>query len=280
MNVQKIAAFSSGETGGNPAGVVICAELPSSAERQCVAAEVGFSETVFAAPHENAWQVRYFAPELEVPFCGHATIALGAALALHRGDGVYSLLLRETDITVEGRRDGEIISAALQSPPTYSRSADPELVTSALKLFALSREDLDERIPPAFAHGGANHLVLALRSRKRLREMHYDLSAGKALMLGNNVVTICLVYVENRQLFHVRNPFASGGIYEDPATGAAAAAFGGYLRDLGWNYDGHINIAQGEDMGIPSRIRVEIPPARGQSVRVSGTARLMSRSTS
>ena len=39
---------------------------------QCVAAEVGFSETVFAAPHENAWRVRYFAPELEVPFCGHA----------------------------------------------------------------------------------------------------------------------------------------------------------------------------------------------------------------
>jgi hypothetical protein len=65
---------------------------------------------------------------------------------------VYSLLLPETDITVEGRRDGEIIAAAaLQSPPTYSRSADPEFVTSALKLFSLSRADLDERIPPAIA---------------------------------------------------------------------------------------------------------------------------------
>jgi predicted PhzF superfamily epimerase YddE/YHI9 len=58
MNVQKIAAFSSGEIGGKPAGVVIYAELPSSAEMQCVAVEVGFSETVFAAPHEKAWRVR------------------------------------------------------------------------------------------------------------------------------------------------------------------------------------------------------------------------------
>jgi predicted PhzF superfamily epimerase YddE/YHI9 len=93
--------------------------------------------------------------------------------------------------------------------------------------------------------------------------MRYDLSAGKALMLGNNVVTICLVYAQTRQLFHVQNPFASGGVYEDPATGAAAAAFAGYLRVVGWNCDGYINIAQGEDMGIPSRIRVEIPPTRG-----------------
>jgi predicted PhzF superfamily epimerase YddE/YHI9 len=57
---------------------------------------------------------------------------------------------------------------------------------SALKLFSLSRENLGERIPPAFAHGSANHLVLALRSREQLREMHYDLSAGEALMLANS----------------------------------------------------------------------------------------------
>jgi predicted PhzF superfamily epimerase YddE/YHI9 len=191
-----------------------------------------------------------------------------------------SLLLRETDITVEGRRNGEIIFAALQSPPTYSRSADPEFVTSALKLFSLSRENLDERIPPAFAHGGANHLVLALRSREQLREMHYDLSAGKALMLGNNVVTICIVYVQTRQLFHVRILSHRVEFTKTQQRVRPPLHFGGHLRDLGWNYDGHINIAQGEDMGIPSGIRIEVPPARGQSVRVSGTARIMTGSTS
>jgi PhzF family phenazine biosynthesis protein len=81
MEVQRIAAFSQGTTGGNPAGVVLCEVLPPADRMLAIAAEVGYSETVFAAPSEDGWRVRYFAPEIEVPFCGHATIALGAALA-------------------------------------------------------------------------------------------------------------------------------------------------------------------------------------------------------
>ncbi|HWT98723.1 MAG TPA: PhzF family phenazine biosynthesis protein, partial [Terriglobales bacterium] len=85
MDILRIAAFSDGDVGGNPAGVVIGAEMPEAEVMQRVAAEVGFSETAFAAPlapgGNKAWRVRYFAPESEVPFCGHATIALGAALA-------------------------------------------------------------------------------------------------------------------------------------------------------------------------------------------------------
>ena len=87
MNVLKLAAFSDGNVGGNPAGVLISDAHPSEAEMQRIAAEVGFSETAFAYSIENSWRVRYFSPEAEVPFCGHATIALGAALALHHGDG-------------------------------------------------------------------------------------------------------------------------------------------------------------------------------------------------
>jgi ABC-type branched-subunit amino acid transport system ATPase component len=82
MKIQKIAAFSDGDVGGNPAGVFIGDELPSDADMQRIAAEVGFSETVFAVSNGASWRVRYFSPEFEVPFCGHATIALGAALAL------------------------------------------------------------------------------------------------------------------------------------------------------------------------------------------------------
>ena len=91
MNVQRIAAFSDGELGGNPAGVVICGALPDASVMQAIAAQVGYSETAFAAPVDQGWRVRYFAPETEVPFCGHATIALGAALALEYGDGVFAL---------------------------------------------------------------------------------------------------------------------------------------------------------------------------------------------
>lgn len=121
MNVLKIAAFSDGDTGGNPAGVLIADELPGDAQMQRIAAEVGFSETAFAASTGPSWRVRYFSPESEVPFCGHATIALGAALALRHGDGVYALRLNQADITVEGRQNGEVIAAALQSPPHAQR---------------------------------------------------------------------------------------------------------------------------------------------------------------
>ena len=113
MNVLKIAAFSDGDIGGNPAGVLISDKLPNDAEMQQIASEVGFSETAFASPAGTGWRVRYFSPESEVPFCGHATIALGAALALRNGDGVFSLTLNQAEITVEGRRDGEVIAAAL-----------------------------------------------------------------------------------------------------------------------------------------------------------------------
>jgi PhzF family phenazine biosynthesis protein len=275
MNVQRIAAFSDGELGGNPAGVVICGVLPDALVMQAVAAQVGYSETAFAAPIDEGWRVRYFAPETEVPFCGHATIALGAALALEHGDGVFALVLNHANITVEGRREGTMIAAALQSPPTRSEPAKPRLITDALALFSYSEDDLDQRIPPAIADAGARHLVLALNSRQRLSAMKYDLAAGRTLMNEAGVVTIILAYAEAPQLFHTRNPFASGGVYEDPATGAATAAFAGYLRDLNWPHGGAINIVQGEDMGMRSCLRAEIPPALGATIRVSGTARLM-----
>jgi PhzF family phenazine biosynthesis protein len=275
MNVLKIAAFSDGDVGGNPAGVLIADDFPNETEMQQIAAKVGFSETVFAVPAGNDWRVRYFSPESEVPFCGHATIALGAALALRHGDGVFSLILNQAKITVEGRRNGDVISAALQSPPTKSTPVSSELVSSALELFGYTIDDLDPKIPPARIHGGADHLVLGLKSREALASMHYDLNAGRIFMNREGLVTILLAYAETNQLFHTRNPFAGGGVYEDPATGAATAALGGYLRDLGWPHGGQIDIVQGEDMGMRSRLRADISQLPASSIRVSGTARIM-----
>lgn len=275
MDVLKIAAFSDGNTGGNPAGVVIGGALAAAADMQRVAAEVGFSETAFAAPEGSGWRVRYFSPESEVPFCGHATIALGAALVRKFGDGIFKLTLNQANITVEGFRDGANFAAALQSPPTRSKAASSELAGEALALFGYQPGDLDSAIPPALIHGGADHLVLALKSRAALAAMAYDLKKGQSFMRREGLVTILLAYAETPRLFHTRNPFASGGVYEDPATGAATAAFAGYLRDLGWPHGGAIDIVQGEDMGMRSRLHADISPVPGSSIRVSGTARLI-----
>jgi PhzF family phenazine biosynthesis protein len=112
MTVLRIAAFSDGNKGGNPAGIWIGDELPSASTMQAIAADVGFSETAFAAPEGDAWRVRYFSPLCEVPFCGHATIALGAALALEHGDRSFELKLNRAEISDNCR--GAAIAADTQ----------------------------------------------------------------------------------------------------------------------------------------------------------------------
>ena len=212
--------------------MVISERHPSELEVQSVAAEVGYSETAFAASKANGWHVRYFSPESEVPFCGHATIALGAALAKSHGQGIYPLQLNEANITVEGFVENDVYTAALQSPETSSQFADNGEVLEALNLFGYSSKDLDEKIPPARANAGAEHLIIGLKSRSALSALKYDLDEGRSFMHQASIVTVMFVYCESNTLFHSRNPFASGGVYEDPATGAASAAFADYLRDI------------------------------------------------
>jgi PhzF family phenazine biosynthesis protein len=275
MDILRLAAFSDADQGGNPAGVWIGEIFPDDAIMQRVAAEVGYSETAFAVLQGDGFRVRYFSPEAEVPFCGHATIALGAALAGKFGEGLFKLFLNEAQISVEGHKHGTLTSAALQSPPTLSKPVSRDLLSQAMSLFDLQAEDIDLRIPPALIHGGAQHLVLAVNCRNTLRDMRYDFATGRELMVREGWVTILLVFAESPRLFHTRNPFAYGGVYEDPATGASSAAFAGYLRDIGWDHGGVIDIVQGEDMGSRSRIRAEFSPEPGSSIRLSGTARAL-----
>jgi len=275
MTVQRIAAFSDAGEGGNPAGIVIAERFPDEAEMRRIAAEVGYSETAFAIPNgkPDQWRVRYFSPESEVPFCGHATIALGAALAQHSGDGQFALQLNNAEITVEAAASVDGYTAALQSPPTRSAAARVELVDKALTLFGYDKQQLDPVLPPAEIHAGADHLVLALKERGDLAAMSYDLDAGRALMREYGLVTIMLIHVRSPTEFDVRNAFASGGVLEDPATGAAAAAFSGYLRDLDWPHRNRIQITQGEDMGEKSLIEAQLTDEPGSSIRVSGATR-------
>ncbi|MCP9835297.1 MULTISPECIES: PhzF family phenazine biosynthesis protein [unclassified Cyanobium] len=273
MTLRRLAAFCDGDQGGNPAGVFIGEQLPDAAQMQRIAAEVGDSETAFAAPQGNGWRVRYFSPAAEVPFCGHATVALGAALAEHCGDGVFPLVLNGAEISVEGRRQGQRWSAALQSPPTQQRPVAPELLTAGLELFGYGPQDLDPSLPPAIVHGGADHLLLALRRREDLAAMRYAMQDGARLMQAAGLLTLLVVWAEGPQSFHSRNAFAIGGVYEDPATGSATAALAGYLQSLGWLHGGRIAVVQGEDMGCRSRLLAEIPAQPGGSIRVAGQVR-------
>ena len=273
MNILKLAAFSHNNKGGNPAGVTFYDAMPSEEEMLKIASDVGYSETAFLVKQENGWRVRYFAPEMEVAFCGHATIALGAALGERFGEGEYQLELNDSTITVRAEKTEDGFVATLQSPSTYSENAPEDFVDKVLSSFSLTKDDLNADFPVRFASAGAKHLILVLKERQTLAGMKYPFEEVKALMAEQGVVTISLLWNESESIFHSRNPFPSGGVYEDPATGAAAAALAGYLRDIGWQGKNEFIILQGEDMGVPSRLVVRFSPKVGESVSVSGETR-------
>ncbi len=276
-NVQHIAAFADGCSGGNAAGVYLAEAMPSDEDMRALAARLGYSETVFAVPEggEGSYRVRYFSPESEVPFCGHATIALGTALAQRAGLGVFDLQLNQAQISVEVADDGGFQVVALQSPPTKSQAAEPDFLAEGMALFSLTDDDLDPRFVPGLAHAGADHMILILKTREAVAAMNYDLQAGRDFMNKHGLITVLLGYAESERFFHTRNAFASGGVFEDPATGAATAALAGYLRDMSWPHGGEIDVVQGEDMGQRSLLRARFSDEVGSSIRVSGSTRMM-----
>jgi len=270
--LHRIAAFSTSPDGGNPAGVWVGDIFPDAGTMQRIAAEVGFSETAFVTPRTGFDRaVRYFSPEAEVSFCGHATIATGVVLGEAGGSGTYRLATAVGKVPVTVRSQGGHLEASFTSVEPTHTAAPRALLDEALSALGWTREDLDDSIPPARAYAGAWHLVLAAATAKRLEKLDYDFEKLKAIMLRDGLTTLQLVWRESPDVFHARNPFPVGGVVEDPATGAAAAALGGYLRATGLiPVPGTITIRQGETMGRPSRLVVSVPSSGG--IMVTGTA--------
>lgn len=263
--MHRLSAFTLTPEGGNPAGVWIGDELPDPATMRRIAREVGYSETAFLAPGTGSNRVvRYYSAEAEVLFCGHATIAAGVVLAEAEGDGVYRLSTAVGEVpvsvrTVNGHREASLTSL----DPTYLPAPEP-LLTDALSALGWTRADLDPSIPPAKAFAGVWHLILAAARRERLATLDYPFDVLKAVMLRDELTTIQLIWRESDGVYRSRNPFPVGGVVEDPATGAAAAALGGYLREAKLiTPPASLTIHQGEQMGRPSLLKVEVPVRGG-----------------
>jgi PhzF family phenazine biosynthesis protein len=239
---------------------------------QQIAALVGYSETAFICPNHGIERtIRYYSPQKEIAFCGHATIASGVLLGELEGDGEYrfSTIVGTVPVTVQSTQG--LRQASLTSVEPRYESASTTLVEAALDCLHWKITDLDPAIAPARAYAGAWHLVLAVKTAARLSDLHYDFERLKQLMLAEDLTTLQLIWRENNELFRARNPFPVGGVIEDPATGAAAAALGGYLRNTNLlQAPTSFTIHQGKDMGRPSRLLVQVPLEGG--IIVSGTA--------
>jgi PhzF family phenazine biosynthesis protein len=264
--VLRMAAFTEDPSGGNPAGVVLDATGLDDATMQAIATDVGFSESAFLFPRgDGRFDVRYFSPTAEVAFCGHATVAAGVVL----GDGEYDLRIASGEHVPVTVRDG--MATLVSVPPVIEEVTGDDLAT-ALRLLGWTEGELDPALPPRIAFAGVRHLVLAAASRERLASLDYDFDGLRELMLRLDLTTVQLIWRRDETTFHARDPFPIAGVVEDPATGAAAAALGGYLRELDLiQVPARITVHQGEDMGRPSRLDVEIPADRPH-ISVSGHA--------
>jgi PhzF family phenazine biosynthesis protein len=261
--VLRYAAFTTDPAGGNPAGVVLDASGLDDQAMQAIATEVGYSETAFLIERT----VRYFSPKAEVPFCGHATVATAVALAERIGPGelVFSTQAGIVPVTVDDN-----LRATLTSVEPSVEAVDD--VAEALEILGWQAAEIDPELPPYIAYAGARHLIVSASTRQRLADLDYDFDRLLAYMLERDLTTVQLVWRESPTVFHVRDPFPVGGVVEDPATGAAAAAFGAYLRELGLvEPPATLTLHQGDDLGRPSLITVELR-ADDTRVRVSGNA--------
>jgi PhzF family phenazine biosynthesis protein len=270
--LRRLSAFTDDPAGGNPAGVWLGTPLPTASEMLAIAADVGYSETAFLAPDaDGGYTVRYFSPKREISFCGHATIAAGVLLGTLYGSGSYRFDTAVGLVPIDVSSAGDSFYASLTSVRPEQTDVPPAVLSGALNALGWRLDQLDPAIPPKLAWAGAWHLVLAVSERATLDALDYDYAVLETLMLDADLTTLQLVWREDERTFHARDPFPVGGVVEDPATGAAAAALGGYLRDAGIvTAPTSFAIHQGVVMGRPSRIDVYVPAEGG--ITVTGTA--------
>nr|WP_323132385.1 PhzF family phenazine biosynthesis protein [Kineococcus indalonis] len=287
MDVLRYAAFTDRPEGGNPAGVVLDARGASDARMLAVAAEVGFAETAFVVrPADDAdprWGVRYFSPHAEVPFCGHATVATAVALAERAaagapagsgapGSGTVVFDTPVGEVVVRTTAGPEGVRAAFTSVPPRVGPLAEDVLDRLLALIGARRADLDGRFPVRTADAGNPHPLLFLAAADVFDTFTFEPAAVRALMDEQGWTgTVSVLRALGPDRFEARNLFPVGAITEDPATGSAAAALGGYLRELALvPVPSRVQVHQGRHVGRPGLLTVDVPRTGG--VVVSGRA--------
>jgi PhzF family phenazine biosynthesis protein len=271
-DVQRWAAFSTEPDGGNPAGVVLAADGLVDGAMQRIAADVGYAETAFVTGSGRSRGIRYFSPIAEVPFCGHATVASAVALAAELGDGVFAFSTPVGPVRIETTSESGVRSASFTSVEPYVEDLDPRARAAVLALIGVAEGDLDARHPPRLAFAGNRHPVIALADGTVFDGFAFDPHAARMLMDAEGwPATIIVLHELATGRWEARNIFPVGTITEDPATGAAAAATGAYLRALGaLTPPARFTIEQGRHVGRPGLLTVDVPPRGG--ITVSGSA--------
>ena len=266
---------------GNPLAVITDGDGLSDDAMLAIAREMNLSETVFVqkpTEDEALARLRIFTTREELKLAGHPVIGTWYLLAElgvvpAQEGGVH--VLQQTGagvLPVEIRfKDGRPQRVTMTQKDAAFRPAKLNKKALAAAL-GLSVKDFDPKLEPEYVSTGIFNLMVPLRSRAALAKIVMNMVELRKLLGKNATMAYCFAGGDNGKAF-------SRGMlpweqYEDAATGSAAGALGAYLVKHGKLSPAHtLNILQGEEMGRPSHIEVEVTQSGKKLVpRVSGAA--------
>jgi len=272
---------------GNPLAVVLDAQGLETAQMQAIAREFNLSETVFVLDADNpaySARVRIFTPAVELPFAGHPTVGTAICLASERfGDissGQDAVIMLEEGIGpvrcgVRVKDRTGFAEFDLPSLPSNLGTAKPkEILATAL---GLEPADITfENHKPSVWSAGLPYHFVPVRNGGVLATA-YPVRETWTNAFGDDSVFVYTRDVEGHDHdFRARMFAPIAGIEEDPATGSAVAAFAGLVQQYDDHPDGDhvILIEQGDDMGRPSVIRLDMTVKNGvlEAARIGGHA--------
>jgi trans-2,3-dihydro-3-hydroxyanthranilate isomerase len=284
-----VDVFARERYAGNQLAVVEDAGTLDDDEMQAFAAEIGFSETTFVAEQSNdAWDVRIFTPEAEIPFAGHPTLGTAHVIREHVADGCPDSIVLDLgagEIPVEVRESGGRETLWMtQRPPEFGSELSHEALAEVLSIDVAR---LDTAYPVQVISTGLPTIVVPLESRTALVDIEIDRAAYDAVT-GDREAKNILAFCEdprgddNDLAVRVFAPFY--GVPEDPATGSSNGCLAAYLvcHEYLDATEVDVRVEQGYEMGRPSllhlkahatagRIKIEeggnvVPVARGNLV--------------
>ena len=193
---------------GNPAGVCLLEAALSEPEMQSIAAEMNLSETAFVVRDQNHWNIRFFSPKMEIPLCGHATLASAKVLVEKKGPEVIDF------VTAQGlklRVAPERESLVMEFPRYGTRPAEiPAGMLQAL--------GVDQALNSVF-NEETQILMIEIESTDKLKSLAPDF---RALLQTHDSLHGVLVTAKANDGydFHSRYFWPWSGSNEDPVTGA------------------------------------------------------------
>ncbi len=266
---------------GNPLAVFTDGDGLSDDQMLAIAREMNLSETVFVqkpTDEEALARLRIFTTKQELKLAGHPVIGTWFLLAElgvvpAQDGGVH--ILQETGagvLPVEIRfKDGRPQRVTMTQKEAIFKPAkiDKKKLASALGLLP---KDFDAKLQPEFVSTGIFNLMVPLRNRAALGKIAMDMTELRSLQGKNATMAYCFALSGNGKAFS--RGMLPWELYEDAATGSAAGSLGAYLVRNGRLAPGHtLTILQGQEMGRPSHLEVEVTQSGKKLVpRVSGAA--------